>query len=156
MAERELAPATPILTVQPQREPNGHFAKGNTLRMTHGLRCDRAAEAQLPGQEQLAALLPARRAAILAELGGLDTAIARDEVDRYLRLVVLGETIWNDLAQKGVLTAKGKRRAALNAFLAISDRIDRLTNKLGIERKAKAAGFAERLACAMKDRETAD
>jgi hypothetical protein len=106
---------TPSEERQPARanqDPvTGRWLPGNTVAVKTGLRSERAALALLPGQEEIRATLADKRAAVIADLGGEDdlSEIARGEVERYLRLHVLSETLWNDLIVNGILSGKGKR-----------------------------------------------
>lgn len=119
------------------------WGTGNTAALTTGLRSDRAATASLPSQTALAALVAEKRLAIEADLGNDLSTLASDEVTRYLRLFVLSETLWQSIAAAGALTLKGRRRAALTAYLQVADRIDRAVNRLGIQRKVRATSFAD-------------
>lgn len=124
------------------------FQPGNPGQWRHGLRSARAAAALLPGQEAIRAAMLERRAAVVADLGGPDelSQVASDEIDRYARLHVLHESLWREIEARGVLTAKGRQRAALTALLAVSDRIDRLAARLGLARRPKHANVATTLA----------
>jgi hypothetical protein len=95
-----------------------------------------------------AALSPVRdaiTAATLADLGySLDgpnqpPEAARVTARNLAALDVLGETFWTWIEAQGVLTAKGKTRAAVTTWLSIVDRQTKLAGVLGLERKARAA-----------------
>ena len=55
------------------------------------------------------------------------------------RLAVLLDSLGNELLVKGVFTAKGRCSASLSAYTAVFDRFIRATDKLSLERAAKAA-----------------
>jgi hypothetical protein len=119
-----------------QRGANGRWLPGNAGALKHGLRSARAPHALLPGQEELRAAIAERRMAITQQLGVDLSPIKADEVERYLRLWAVHESLWADIERHGIL-AKGKRRSALNALLMVSDRLERLAARLGLERRAK-------------------
>jgi hypothetical protein len=142
----------PMVPEGAQTCPECHsFQPGNTAALKGGLHSPRAVAALLPGQEEIRAALADKRAAVVADLGGEQqlSSIARAEVERYLQLMVLLETLWADLTARGILTTKGKRRAALTAFLQVNDRVDRVVSRLGLERKQKVVSFQQRLATAL-------
>ncbi len=73
-------------TPTPGRNRDGTFAADNTAGLTHGGRSRQVQRAQLPGQSEQRRQLTDKRAAIVADLGGVD-ALSRlqlDLVDRYL------------------------------------------------------------------------
>jgi hypothetical protein len=137
------------------RNERGHFLPGhavgqetrwgvgNTAALTTGLRSGRAATGLLPGQEGIVALIAEKRTAIETDLGSDLSTLAGDEVTRYLRLTILAETLWSSIAEAGALTVKGRKRAALTAYLQVNDRIDRVVGRLGLTRKARPANFAD-------------
>jgi hypothetical protein len=127
----------------------GHALRGNQRTVTHGLRSARAQEALMPGQEALRAVLAEHRSELLADLGGDDAVgvVLRDAVDRYLRLSVLASTLEARIEREGVLTAKGRTRASVTLYLSVVDRLMKLSQQLGFERRAKQApSLAEFLA----------
>lgn len=117
----------------------GRFLPGNTARLTHGQRSARAANALLPEQEAIRALLKEREAELLSDLGGVDLCgqVKRDGQKSYQRCWVLEETLWADIERNGALTAKGRQRAAMDALLKVMDRRVRLGLMLGLERRTK-------------------
>lgn len=95
-----------------------------------------------------AALEPVRAAIYgqtLADLGcSIDgpekpTETLRMTARNLAALDVLAETFWTFIEAQGVLTAKGKTRAAVTTWLSIVDRQLKLAQVLGLERKAKRA-----------------
>lgn len=124
-----------------QRTACGRFAPHNTAALKHGLRSKRVLEGQLPEQAEAAAALQEREQAIVADLGGHDalSALAVGQVRQHGRLELVSEYLWNNLQQLGPLTAKGKTRAALSAWLQVQDRLHRSATALGLERRPKPA-----------------
>jgi hypothetical protein len=117
------------------------FAPGNAARWGGGLRSERPTLA-LVGERaaEVAAQLDARRAAIVADLGGEEqlTAIALGEVERYLRLGVLADEAWAVLERAGgSYTTRGRRRDAQRAFLEVSAAQGALAARLGLQRRER-------------------
>jgi len=117
------------------RGPDGRFRPGNVARLTHGLRsCRVQAGALLPP----GAALPAdRERAIVADLGGDVPTITAGLVRRYAHLELIAEWLEGNLIAEGVMTTKGRQRAAVSAYMAVVDRLTRLGLTLGLERKAR-------------------
>jgi hypothetical protein len=107
--------------------------------LIHGLRSRRAQQALLPGQEQQLALIGERRTELLRDLGGEDALplTKRDVVGRFIELQTIADTLAGNLAAAGVLSTKGRQRAALTAYLSVVDRLTKLAALLGLERKVK-------------------
>ena len=123
----------------PGRTSRGTFAPGNAHALRHGLYSRQMREALLPEQAEARAALAEQRKAIEDDLGGADalSALTRDLVGRYVELRLVCEFLAHQLATVGPLTGKGRQRAALTAYLAVVDRLNRLAVSLGLERKAK-------------------
>lgn len=119
------------------RRPDGTVTTGNTLAVKHGRFSRRAQDAALPGQEQLRAAIAERRIEWLADLGDNLSFGERDLVDRGLRLHVILDTLEANMERSGVLTGKGRARAAVTLYLAVLDRLTRLYQQLGLERRHK-------------------
>jgi hypothetical protein len=117
------------------RDAHGRFTGGNRAAMTHGMRSHQAAGGALlpPGAPTLAE----RADAIRADLGDELSAIKGSLLGRHVMLAVLAEHLEGHLLGLGVLTAKGRTRAALNAYLSVLDRLTRSAQILGLERKPK-------------------
>ena len=60
--------------------------------------------------------------------------LQRDLVDRYLELDTVATWLGGNLIAEGPLTAKGRTRAALSAYVKVVDRVHRLSTALGLER----------------------
>lgn len=115
------------------------FKKGNAIALKHGRYSRQAQLALLPGQEEIRAVLAARRARLLEDQGGTQDMglVLEDSIDRYQRLWVLASTLEARLEQEGMLTGKGKTRAAVTLYLGIVDRLMKLAQQIGFDRKAK-------------------
>lgn len=98
---------------------DGRFQPGNTLSLRHGGRSARVAAGLMPEQAEAAAALAARVAAIVADLGGADdtSALKLGRVKDHAQLEVVAAYLWNRLQESGPLTAKGRTKAALTAWL---------------------------------------
>ena len=123
---------------------------GNVGALVHGLRSPRAQQALLPGQEGLRGVLAEQRRELLDDLGGEQaaSAVTRDTVDRYLRLGVLASTLEDRIEREGMVTGKGRTRAAVTLYLSIVDRMTRLAQQLGFDRRPKVI---ERQSCPAAD-----
>jgi hypothetical protein len=126
----------------------GVWAPANGAALRHGGRSTRVRQALLPEQAETLARLAERRTAIEADLGGAEalSEISRDLVARYLETSTIAEYLAGVLVANGPLTARGRARSALSAYLQVLDRQHRLALALGVERKARHLNVAERLA----------
>src|SRR5690349_1199796 len=122
-----------------ERDERGRALPGNTLALQHGGFSRQVEAGALPEQAEAVAAAAERRAAIVADLGGTDalSALALSQIDTFVRLEVVADFLWTRLQEAGPLTAKGRQRAALTAWLGVVDRLQRLANMLGLERKAR-------------------
>jgi hypothetical protein len=66
-------------------------------------------------------------------------------VTDYARTDLLIESMAANLEVGGILTAKGKARAAVKLLLALMDRRLRLATTLGLERRARHVDLARKL-----------
>ena len=116
------------------RQSNGRAAKGNTLALRTGLRSQ-----QLIEHPDIAEWHREQVEAISADLGGDAelSALARASVREAARLEVIVAALGDELLEHGVLTGKGKSRAATNVYLHVLDRFVRLTSTLGLERRQR-------------------
>jgi hypothetical protein len=122
------------------RDPQtGRFLPGNGERLIHGLRSARAMAALLPGQEAQLRVLREQVNELMTDLGGAAHlgVVKREMAVRFCELRVVGTTLAESLVREGVLSAKGRQRAALTAYLSVIDRLTRLAAVLGMERTAK-------------------
>lgn len=124
------------------RRADGTFTAGNTASLVHGGRSPRVASASLPGQELLREALQATAAGIAADLGGTAelTHVRRELVTRFTETSAIASYLSENILANGVLTTKGKTRAAVSTYLQVVDRLQRLANAIGLERKAKPTG----------------
>lgn len=132
------------------------FLSGNVSRLRHG---KRATGLQVALVAEARAALAERRAAIAADLGGELPTLAADVLDRYLAATALLQWLEGDLLAHGTLTERGRRRSALDGYLALLDRALRIAQTLGLERKEKPAedlsAWAERVERESREREAA-
>ena len=66
-------------------------------------------------------------------------------VDRYVELDTVPSRLGGNLVAEGPLTAKGRTRAALSAYLAAVDRVHRLATALGLARRKKTVSLTQYL-----------
>ena len=129
------------------RNPDGTFAKGNVAALRHGLRSQQVRSGALPEQASERARLMEKRAAILTDLGG-DTEVSQlqqDLIDRYLELDLVASWLGGNLIAQGPLTAKGRTRAALSAYVIVVDRVHRVASGLGLARRSKPVSLDDYL-----------
>ena len=129
-----------IKVVRPKRKANrGAIKKGETRALKHGRYSKQAQLALLPGQEEIRAVLASRRERLTDDQGGTQdmSQILEDTIDRYQRLWVLASTLEARMEKEGVLTGKGKTRAAVTLYLGIVDRLSKLAQQIGFDRKAR-------------------
>ena len=132
------------------RNPDGTFASGNTASLTHGARSRQVQGAQLPEQTDRSRHLAEKRAAIVTDLGG-EASLSRlqlDLVDRYLELDAVAAWLGGNLVAVGPLSAKGRTRAALTAYVSVADRVLRIAAALGLDRQQRTVSLTEYLGTA--------
>lgn len=120
----------------PGRDEQGRFAAGNGAATTHGVRRYELRGA-LPDdvREWLArfqSTLEQDRGGA-AELGAIETGYVR----RLTQLEGALELLGQDIGEHGVMTARGRPRAAYRVFLETLATWDRLAQRFGLERKAR-------------------
>lgn len=114
------------------RDEKGRFMAGMPgPRLTHGLR-----SATLTDVPALAEAHREKTAAIVADLGGIENiaTLKMSAVNEAARLSLIVDSLGDDLLVRGVLTGKGRTRAALQAYGMAFDRLQRLMSLLGLER----------------------
>ncbi|MEO7190068.1 MAG: hypothetical protein ABI051_03330 [Vicinamibacterales bacterium] len=124
------------------REGNGRFGMGNGGALKTGLRSRQLIDAPEVGQWHAEAV-----ALITGDLGGSDelSHLSTATVREAARLEVILEALGQDLLVNGTLTAKGRQRAALTAYLGVLAQFARLTNQLGLSRKPKPVATLEQV-----------
>ena len=121
------------------RNPDGTFTRSNTAALKHGGRSTQVRAAQLPEQAGRRPVLAKKREAIVSDLGG-ESALSQlqlDLVERYLELDTVASWLGGNLMADGPLTAKGRSRAALSAYLTVVDRLHRVSAALGLTRRKR-------------------
>ena len=117
-------------------KPCGAFVFDNPAAKTHGGR-----QLQLRGPVDALARLRYDdvRAGLLSDLGDTPSTARGIVVDRLAEATLLCEVTWADMVSNGILTAKGRRRAVCDLYLAASDRAARLAGVVGLERRGRDA-----------------
>jgi hypothetical protein len=87
----------------------------------------------------LAAAHAEKAAAIAADLGVELSTLQQAAVREAARLALIVDSLGDDLLRHGVVTAKGKNRAALSAYVLVLREFDKLMSRLGIERRSRQA-----------------
>jgi hypothetical protein len=125
----------------PGRNADGTFTPGNVAALRHGAYSRQVQAGALDAQAEARAALREREAAIVSDLGGPDTVsvLQRDAVARYVGLSLVEDYLTRAIVDRGPLTPKGRQRAALTALLQVSDRLQRIAQMLGVDRRAKPA-----------------
>lgn len=153
---RESAPSAQLPASAPKpphAEYADRFADG-TVRpghpgpaLKHGARSVLVAAGALPSQADAVALMQARQAAIVRDLGGDDviSALLGGQVERHVKLELVEATLWANLQAHGTLTGKGATRAAANLWLQVVDRIQKSAAAMGLERRARKVGTVAEL-----------
>jgi hypothetical protein len=117
-----------------QRQANGRFAAGHTISLKHGARSSRTISRLFA---ERAAPLREREQQIVADLGGDVSAVTHELIGRFVQTSAVADSLSAHLVHHGVVTSAGRIRPAVNAFLAAVDRLQRLGQTLGLERKAR-------------------
>jgi hypothetical protein len=141
--ERCRCGAAPHATL-PSRCAGGHAWRRNPLTLKHGRYSTQVAHAERPEQSKIRAMLAEREAVIVADLGGpaaLST-LQLDLIHEYQRLHAIADWLGENILNAGALTAKGTKRAAVDAYLSVLDRKMRMAAALGLRRVPKDAGLS--------------
>ena len=118
----------------------GQFRKGEPgPALKHGLYSRKAQLGLLPGQEELRAVLASRRQRLHDDQGGPQalSQILDDTLERYQRLWILASTAEARIEKEGIFTGKGRTRASVTLYLSIIDRLTKLAQQVGFERKGQ-------------------
>jgi hypothetical protein len=115
-------------------------ARGRFLIDQPGPRLDRGEHSEIVASGALlpdGAMRPAEReAAIRADLGDV-AHIKAALITRFVNLELVATWLEGNLQAQGVLTARGRQRAALSSYVATVDRLLKVGVALGLERKPK-------------------
>jgi len=124
------------------RGTDGRWTKGNRGHWKHGGTSLAVARGELPEQADALAVMAERQMAILNDLGGEDQVgqIKRDLISRYLQNSLIADYLADNIAREGVLSTKGRQRAAVNTFLAVVNTLHKLAGSIGLERRLKDLG----------------
>lgn len=116
------------------RQADGTAGAGNTLNLRHGLRSH-----QLLEQPDIAAWHSEQVEVISTDLGGASelSALQRASVREVARLEVILAALGDELLEGGVLTGKGKMRAATTVYLQVLDRFVKVAATVGLQRRPK-------------------
>jgi hypothetical protein len=88
-------------------------------------------------QEQAEPWRQEQIAAIRADLGDDVSTLKAHTIEQAATALVILRHLTQNISGSGVLTAKGKRRAAVTVYMHTLDRYVRLVQLLGLERSAK-------------------
>lgn len=127
-----------LLARNPLRDQDpqtGRFRPGNLANLKHGAKSRQLAAGSLP---ELALAIHAKVAALVADAGGEDATgtIRRDLMTTYARLDLVADHLAADIFRHGPLTGRGRTRAATTLYLQVADRLSRLGERLGLDRRA--------------------
>ena len=117
------------------RDPaSGRWIAGCMPRVRTGSRTDRLLEVP-----ELALAHRERTDALVTDLGGIAglSVSAAALVAELARLQLVTESLGADVLRHGVLTGRGRTRAAVSIYLQVLDRQQKLAQLLGLERRAK-------------------
>ena len=116
------------------RDQSGRFVAGHPgPRLDTGTRSDLVRSGEATGTE---AAVAAARAELRDDLGDVGV-IKASAADRFVELDAIANYLSGRLQVEGPLTAKGRTRALLSAYLSVVDRQVKLAQLLGVERRAK-------------------
>jgi hypothetical protein len=132
---RETAASGPTCAYCGQVHPGGRFVAGCPgPRLRMGWHSALVRSGAATGQQDV---LTAARLELRGELG--DVGIVKGSLaDAFVELGAVRDYLGGRLASEGPLTAKGRTRALLSAYLAVVDRQVRLAQVLGVERRAQS------------------
>jgi hypothetical protein len=149
------------------RGPKGYFVKGNTHghrfekgnreRWVHGRKSRLLRAGQLPEQQALAVAIREQVELIVDELGGPDqvSTLKAALLEDWCRLGIYAATVEQHLEQGGLLTGKGRTKAAAAFWLSLLDRRHRVATQIGLQRIARKLPSLEQLASDIAARSTA-
>ncbi len=131
---RQTAASGSVCPACGQAHPGGRFVVGCPgPRLTTGEYSRLVRSGAATGQAD--ALAQARQE-LRAELG--DVGVVKSELaDAFVELAAVRNYLGGRLEAEGPLTAKGRTRALLSAYLLVVDRQVRLAGLLGVERRSK-------------------
>jgi hypothetical protein len=123
------------------RDAQGRFAVGHPgPRLRSGTRSRLIRQGQWPDRD-VRDVLRERQDAILTDLGGADetSTVKRTLVSRFVEASALAEWLGDNILSNGVMTTKGRTRAAVSTYLHVLDRLVTLSKAIGVDRRPKRA-----------------
>jgi hypothetical protein len=139
------------ITDRENHDQRGRFTLANTAALTHGGTSKqlRALIVETPAAREA---LDQKRAAIRADLGEDTTTIRDDLITRYVELDVLAAWLAQNLVENGVISGRGRTRAAATLYLQVADRQIKLAQVIAqvidLERRQKTVPRLEDLIAA--------
>jgi hypothetical protein len=121
------------------RDARGRFAPGHRVSLRDGSQSARSAYELAPA---IAEQIAEKERGIVADLGGGDNiaTVRRELITRFLQASVIADDLGANIVAHGVLTTKGRTRAAVTTYLQVLDRLHRLATAIGLERRPKPVG----------------
>jgi hypothetical protein len=120
--------------------------------LKHGRASILLGQGRLPSQAEALAAIADRQHEIEQDLGGGEnlSRIHRDTVRDLLRLELIGDFLFERLLAGGVMTGKGRTRAATVTYLQVIDRVNRLRQMVGLARVPRHVDPLEAIRRAVK------
>jgi hypothetical protein len=110
----------------------GQATHGNTLAMKTGEHSTR-----VWNDAEVSAWVRERVEQLRGDVGPTAGHVKHSLLETFARLELIEAAMWDNLTQHGMLTGKGRTRAALSAFAATADRKARLAGLIGLDRVAR-------------------
>lgn len=115
----------------------GRLLPGHTLTLKHGVRRFET-RGVLPADLRIDHETLLHQ--VIADQGGLTelTALRANTIRRLVDLDIISRLLTRDIFEHGAITKTGRTRGAVLTLMAVIDRLDRLTGRLGLERRTRA------------------
>ena len=135
--------ATDRHSVEVDRCIRGHVLVGNQARRTHGVRAFET-KGQLP--DAFRQTVDEFRQAVITDRGGASelTTLEAAYIRRLSEIEAVARLLAADLASRGLTMPRGRVRSTFSRWLECLDRWDRLAQRVGTERRAKAVATSLR------------
>jgi hypothetical protein len=123
----------------------GHAMQGNQLRRTHGVRAFETT-GRLP--DVVRHTVDEFREAVIQDRGGASelSTLEAAYVRRLAEVETVARLLAADLATRGLMSARGRVRSTFSRWLECLDRWDKLAQRVGTERRARAVSLRDYLA----------